>query len=366
MSATVDAATKTKPHEPDAVDQRLLNELQSDFPLVAQPFAALADRVADEGPALTEAQVIERVAAMKDGKLIRQISAIFDSRRLGYRTSLVAMQFEPEDLEAGAEVINQHPGVSHNYKRNHRYNLWFTIAVPPGRALEDDVAVLADKARPVKTWLLPTLKLFKIGVNLDMTGGDVAAQEADETNIGLRSAKLWREEVGAPELTEEELAAIRALQADLPLAPRPFDTLGAGHGLSGDRLIALAQDFIDRRLMRRFAAVLRHRQAGFRANAMGVWVCPEERLEDVGQTMASFKAVSHCYRRPTYPDWPYNLFTMIHGRHKDDCEAVVEAIREATGLEEYALLYSTKEYKKTRVRYFLDDDAFAVDSIVGR
>jgi DNA-binding Lrp family transcriptional regulator len=103
--------------------------------------------------------------------------------------------------------------------------------------------------------------------------------------------------------------------------------------------------------------VLHHREAGFAYNAMAVWICPEERLEEVGRTMASFKAVSHCYRRPTYEDWPYPLFTMIHGQSEQDCLTVVAEISRATGLNDYALLYSTKEYKKVRVQYFTEDYA---------
>jgi DNA-binding Lrp family transcriptional regulator len=107
--------------------------------------------------------------------------------------------------------------------------------------------------------------------------------------------------------------------------------------------------------MRRFAAVMNHRSAGFKANAMGVWAVPEDRLAEIGPQMAGFAAVSHCYRRPTYEDWPYTVFTMVHGRSARDCEATIDAIRTETGIDEHALLWSVKEYKKTRVKYFTDD-----------
>jgi DNA-binding Lrp family transcriptional regulator len=349
-------------YQPDELDQRLLNELQAAFPLVVEPFEALGQRLG-----LTGAEVVARVARLKEGKVVRQIGAIFDSRRLGYRSSLVAMRFEPDDLEAGAAVISAHPGVSHNYKRNHAFNLWFTIAVPPDKELPAEVDKLAAKARPASTWLLPTLKLFKIGVNLDMTGAQpVTATEDDRANIGLRSALAWRRDPDLAQLSAEQRCAVAALQADLPLCDRPFASLAVAHGLAEARLVELATQMQEQALMRRFAAVLHHRAAGFRANAMGVWVVPEERIDEVGHQMATFKAVSHCYQRPTYADWPYSVFTMIHGRHSRDCEAVVEAIAQATGVEDYALLYSTKEYKKTRVRYFLDDDNFDVEGIPAR
>lgn len=346
-------------YHPTETEQLLLNEMQADFPLISRPFAGLAERVGTG-----EEEVLASVARLKEARLVRQISAIFDSRRLGYRSSLVAMKFRPEDLEAGAEVINQHPGVSHNYKRNHAYNLWFTIAVPPGRTVEDEVNALAERARPEQTWLLPTIKLFKIGVNLDVTGhSDVTAREDEEDSIGLRSARQWSSEAEPLDLSPQHLTAIRLLQRDLPLVPCPFEALASEADYGEERLLELAEELLRTKRMRRFAAVLHHRRAGFRANAMGVWVVPEERIEEIGQQMASFKAVSHCYQRPTYPDWPYSVFTMIHGRHSDDCVAVTRAISEATGITEYDLLYSTKEYKKTRVRYFVDDDDFDVRSL---
>ncbi|MCC7493024.1 MAG: AsnC family transcriptional regulator [Fimbriimonadaceae bacterium] len=362
MASEQSSVVDPRPYQPDELDQRLLNELQTGFPLVDQPFAAVGERLG-----LAHDEVLRRVTELKAGKVLRQISAIFDSRRLGYRSSLVAMRFDPDDLEAGAAVINQHPGVSHNYKRNHAFNLWFTIAVPPSKTLDGEVAALAAKARPQQTWLLPTIKLFKIGVNLDMTGRQAAtATEADEDNIGRRSAQAWLKEVVTPTLSPPELTAVRLLQRDLPVTAEPFADLVAGSGLAAAELFAIATAMLANNQLRRYAAVLHHRAAGFRANAMGVWVVPPERIDLVGEQMAAFRAVSHCYHRPTYPDWPYSVFTMIHGRHSRDCEDVVEAIRDATGVTEYALLYSTKEYKKTRVRYFVDDDRFDVDSIAGR
>jgi DNA-binding Lrp family transcriptional regulator len=115
--------------------------------------------------------------------------------------------------------------------------------------------------------------------------------------------------------------------------------------------------FLETGQIRRYAAVLAHRNAGFVQNGMGVWKVPEERLDECGAAMAAFRGVSHCYQRPTYPDWEYNLFSMTHGRTKADCEAVLAAISAETGLTDYSVLYSTKEYKKTRVSYFTPEEA---------
>ncbi len=326
----------------DGVDKDILNFVQKEFPLEREPFAAIGREIGIGG-----GEVIRRIEALKRGKVIRQISAIFDTRVLGYESTLVAARIPPQRLNEGAKAINSHPGVSHNYERNNEFNLWYTVAVPPNSrlGLEDTVDVLHRISGSEKTRILPTLKLFKIGVTLDMKEGATAKKEAPQYGETDR-------ESADRNISEEDRAAIRALQEDIPLTPRPFDLWGKEVGLSYEELIERAHDLQRRKIMRRFSAVLYHRKAGFRANAMGVWKVPEERIDEVGDAFAHYQAVSHCYQRPTYEDWPYSVFSMVHGRSVDECEAVLDAMAAETGLTERLSLYSTREYKKTRVRYF--------------
>lgn len=326
----------------DSIDKDILNFIQREFPLEREPFDAIGREVGIAGD-----EVIRRIETLKRGRVIRQISAIFDTRVLGYESSLVAAKIPADKLAAGAKAINSHPGVSHNYERNNELNLWYTVAVPPDSrlGLGGTVDVLHHISGAEKTRILPTLKLFKIGVTLDMNAGATAKKEAPQYGEADRQ--------GADKnISEEDKAAIRVLQEDVPLTPRPFDLWGEQAGMSYDELIDRAYDFLDRKIMRRFSAVLYHRKAGFRANAMGVWKVPEERVEDVGNMFAQYQAVSHCYQRPVYEDWPYALFSMVHGRSVEECEAVLNAMSEESGLTDYVSLYSTREYKKTRVRYF--------------
>ena len=125
--------------------------------------------------------------------------------------------------------------------------------------------------------------------------------------------------------------------------------------MSTAELFDWAAEAVERQIMRRFSAVLHHRKAGFRANAMAVWRVPEERAVEVGQIMAQNPAVTHCYQRPTFPDWPYTHFTMIHAPTKAECEAIADEISHETGITDFQVLYSTREFKKTRVRYFVED-----------
>ena len=325
----------------------VLNAIQWSFPVDAAPFAAIG---ADLG--LSEGEVISVVARAKEAGVVRQLSAIFDTRCLGYQSSLVAARVDASRVDAAAAVINAHPGVSHNYKRNHDFNLWYTVACPPGSSIEEHVDALHRASGAEVTRLLPTLTLYKIGVKLDMTGlmAPDAKSEVLEHERPPRAPHME-----APILSELEVDVIRRLQEDLPLVPRPFAAQADELGIAEADLLVLMETLRDRKLMRRFAAVMNHRTAGFKANAMGVWAVPAERCDDVGPAMAGYSAVSHCYRRPTYADWPYSVFTMVHGRSARDCEAAIEAIEQETEIHEYCLLWSTKEYKKVRLKYFTSE-----------
>ena len=237
----------------DDIDQHLLNEMQDKFPLVREPFAVLAERTHT-----SEGDVIVRLQAMRESGVLRQVSPIFDTKALGYATSLVAMRVPEAKLKQAAKIVNAHPGVSHNYRRTHEFNMWFTIAVPAGADLQAHV----------------------------------------------------------------------------------------------DALIAALEDLQRRGYLRRFAAILRHRKAGFGANGMAVWSVPEADIAEMGQKMAGYTAISHCYQRPIYSDWKYNLFTMIHARKKSECESFVEQLSREHALDDFAVLYSTTEYKKIRLAYF--------------
>jgi DNA-binding Lrp family transcriptional regulator len=344
-------ATKTAVrHTPDATDRALLNELQKGLVISPAPYAEVAERVG-----IGEDDALARIRVLKDARIVRQISPIFDTRTLGYTSSLVAARYPEDRLFEGAAVVSGHPGVSHNYRRTHAFNLWFTVAIAPGArlGLEETIDVLARESGAESMRLLPTLRLYKINVQLDMTDGN--ARDARE-----EKAPAPKPDDTPPPPDEADRELIRVLQRDLPVETRPIAALAAGSGRSEDDLLEALADFERRGYMRRFAAVLNHRKAGFGANGMAVWRAPEDRLEELGPRMSAFKAVSHCYRRPTYPDWPYNVFTMVHARSKEACEETIAAIAEETGLtgpEDRAVLYSTYEFKKVRLAYFTPEYA---------
>jgi DNA-binding Lrp family transcriptional regulator len=291
---------------------------------------------------------MSRVARLVDERIIREITPIYDTRALGYSSMLVAAKVDAEHPHRPAQVINEHPGVSHNYLRNHEFNLWFTLAVEEHSrlGLQGTLDVLQRLTGAESIRQLPTLKLFKIRMDLEMEGATPELAAAG-------TAEAPRELEKQP-YDDFDVAVIRATQGHQPVVAEPYTAPAAELGVPVPRLLDHMAGMAERGLLRRVAAILFHRRAGFSANGMGVWKVPEGRIADLGPRMAAVRGVSHCYQRPTYEDWPYSVFTMAHGRSKEECDAVLDSIADATGIHERATLYSSTEYKKVRLLYFTD------------
>jgi siroheme decarboxylase len=327
----------------DDLDRKLLNLMQGSFPLEPRPYAAVA-----AAAEVSESQVLTRVQRLLDERIIRQVTPIYDTRALGYGSMLVAAKVDPENPWQAAKIVNSHPGVSHNYLRNHDFNMWFTLAVEPDSSLGLDgtLDVLQRLTGAESIRQLPTLKLFKIRMDLEMEGGTKAL-----TSEGVAVEPVDLEPVPYDELDKD---VIRATQGDMPVIPDPYAPAAEQLGMNTGALLEHMQGMRERGLLRRVAAILYHRRAGFSANGMGVWKVSPGQISELGPRMASFRGISHCYERPTYEDWPYSVFTMAHGRSKEECDAVLDAIAEQTGIHERATLYSSTEFKKIRLLYFTD------------
>jgi siroheme decarboxylase len=328
----------------DDLDRKLLNLMQGSFPLAPRPYAAVATAAG-----CSEDEVLARVSRLLAERIIRQVTPIYDTRALGYSSMLVAAKVDPEHPWAAARIVNSHPGVSHNYLRNHEFNMWFTIAVERDSrlGLEGTLDVLSALTGAESIRQLPTLQLFKIRMDLEMEKGTAA--------LSAPGAQVTPAPLEAVDYDERDIAVIRATQGDMPVVPEPYAPAATTLGVGVDELLEHMDGMRERGLLRRVAAILYHRRAGFSANGMGVWKVPAERIEVLGPRMASFRGISHCYQRPTYPDWPYSVFTMAHGRSKEECDAVLDAIAADTGIEGRATLYSSTEFKKVRLLYFTDE-----------
>jgi siroheme decarboxylase len=328
----------------DEADRKLLNLMQGSFALTRRPFGHVAELAG-----LTEGEVLGRVQRLLDTRIIREITPIFDTRALGYQSMLVAAKVDPAHPHRAAKIINSHPGVTHNYLRDHDFNLWFTIAVEPGSRLGIDgtLDALAAETGAQSIRQLPTLKLFKIRMDLEMEAGTDALAAAGEA--------AEPRELDPIELSGDDVATIRATQGPMPVVQEPYAPAAERLGVTQEEVLKRLESLREREGLRRVAAILYHRRAGFSANGMGVWRVPEDEVLETGKRMAAFRGVSHCYQRPTYPDWPYSVFTMAHGRSKEECDAILDSIADATGITDRATLYSSTEFKKVRMLYFTED-----------
>jgi siroheme decarboxylase len=329
----------------DDLDRKLLNLMQGQFPLAPRPYAAVAEKAE-----VTEAEVMARVQRLLDDRIIRQVTPIYDTRAFGYGSMLVAAKVDPEHPWRAATIINSHPGVSHNYLRNHEFNMWFTIAVEEDSVLglQGTLDLLQELTGAESIRQLPTLKLFKIRMDLEMEAGTDRLASAAEVVEPAPDTKVPYD--------ERDVAVVRATQGDLPVVSEPYAPAAAELGWTVPELLEHMEGMKERALLRRVAAILFHRRAGFSANGMGVWKVPEDRIAELGPRMAAYRGISHCYQRPTYPDWPYSVFTMAHGRSKEECDAILDAIEgQIDGIEGRATLYSSTEFKKVRLQYFTDE-----------
>jgi len=315
----------------------LIRAIQAGVPLVRRPFERIA---ADLGT--SEAEVIAGLQVLSEQKVLREISAVLEGSALGYDSALVAGVVAEADIDRVAEIVSAHPTVTHNYLRNHAYNLWFTIAVPRGMSLERTLELLARECGVAAFHPLRRTLTFKIGVNFD---------PKTRKNV---SAVVPPKSVAAIEVGERDAALFRALQTPLPLVPEPFDDLAAKAGARADELLEFARAHLGGAI-RRYVGTLRHRKLGVRANGMVVWCVPESLSAEVGAQLANAPEVSHCYARNAIAGFPYTLYSMIHGPDRDSCREVAAQLSRETGVEDYAVLFSEREFKKVRLRYFLPE-----------
>jgi DNA-binding Lrp family transcriptional regulator len=315
--------------EMDQRDRELLGALQDEIPFVSTPYAFIGQSID-----MSEKEVIKRTERLRREGVIRQLAPQFDTRALGYRSCLVAARVNPDRIDEAATIVSAHPGVTQNYRRNNSFNLWFTVFVSPLSkiGLEKTIDILGHQAGCDVVRPLPTLRLYKSSA----TDGESHSDLQNE----------------ATPLTPMEIEAVRLLQRDLPLQPRPFDVLARGAGIGADELLAAAKAMSKRGQIRRFCVHVQSRKSGFAASAMGVWVVPQDDVDAYAAKLAQHRAVSHCYLRPVYDDWPYNLYTTVHARSVDECESIINDLAADTGLAQKQALFPTKEYKKSRVSFF--------------
>ena len=333
------------PEALDATGFRLLNEWQRDFPLEPRPFARIAQAVG-----AAEEDVIAAYRDLAAQGLVSRVGAVFAPRRLG-ASALAALAAPPERLEEVAARVTREPAINHNYQREHRYNLWFVVTAA-SRAQLDEVVAGIERDTGCAVIVLPLEEEFHIDLGFDLKAGGAgrrshAGPRAGEP-IALGNAD------GGCELPAVERQLIGALQGGLALEARPFATLAARVGLTEDAVISCIARWVDEGLIRRFGVVVRHHELGLEANAMCVWDVPDAEVSALGRRLAQEAAVTLCYRRSrVLPDWPYNLFCMIHGSAREEVLAARDDLAVRLGLDRHphAVLFSCRRFKQTGARY---------------
>jgi DNA-binding Lrp family transcriptional regulator len=331
----------------DSLDRRILNSLQFGFPLTTRPYLSIGRSVG-----CGEAEVLDRIGSLKKRRIVRQISPIFDSARLGYRSTLAAFVVPENKVDEVAALLNGHAGVTHNYLREGTVNLWFTLTVPSSQDIRDHIRTMAKAAHVRRWFFLPTIKTFKISFRLDMS------RKSDGSAGKARNRAAEGGHSSPPVRINRDF--VRIVQRDLPLCSRPYRRAARELGMSEGRVVATLRRYIRAKVIRRVASVLRPNNAGYTANVMVAWAARgKARRERLGLCAAANTLVSHCYQRPSSRAWPYSMYTMIHGRSMRECRRVIGDIAKCSGVTDYRALVTRKEYKKVRALYFMEDDSSA-------
>ena len=320
----------------DAAPRRLLGLLQSGFPMSREPYADLGAKLG-----ITGDEVISRIEKMKAEGIVRQISPVLDARKLGYQSTLVSLKVTKAHLAMAEQFIVDHPGISHGYQREHEFNIWATLAIPPGADLKAELEDLSSGTGAESIFALAAVRVFKLRTNF---GADEDAGE----DTGIHDDNYLP---GPVALSPSDRKIINLLQRDLPLCHDPFAPLAADLEMSVSSLLSHCRSLLKRGIIRRYGASINHYNAGFKANAMTCWAVPPGQVDLIGRRMAGLRQVSHCYERETNKLWHYNMFAMVHSQSKAACLRVIEKICGDIDISDYVALFSTREFKKTRIVY---------------
>ncbi len=315
--------------------QRLLFRLlQKEFPLTKRPFLAIAKRVG-----LKEKELISLLSNWEREGRLRQISAIFNPEYFGHRSALFALKVGEEKLGLAIDRINSHPGVSHNYLRKHEYNLWFTLVVPQGKDLLKEASALCQEFSENGLLFLPILKKYKISVVFET--GEEGAED-------FQSIKTFN-------FTEDDVRMVKALQEPLPLVKEPFAVKAEELNCKVEEIFAWLKKMKRVGALRRFGALFKHQRLGYRHNVMVVWQVEEKRVDEVAKSLSKIPEITHCYLRKSYPEFPYNLYTMCHFKEENFQEKIT-AWANTLGIKNYLPLETIQELKKIRLKLFYDEN----------
>lgn len=315
------------------LQKQLCSVLQKGLSICDRPFAEIAKSLGCD-----EREVLQQTRKLRDEGLIRRISALINYCALGMTSTLVAAHIRRANLKDVIEAINSLENVSHNYLRQHYYNLWFTLQARRAEQIEITLSNLSARF-DVDFHSLPVERVFKLDVRFDAQNGGGLFEDVRE----IPKSK-------AVELNDNQKLILSKLQGDLDVVAKPFDFLCSEDFQSGDAL-RIITELIDKGIIRRIAAVVDHRKLGFVANVLFAGEVRRDKITKSGKRLARLPIVSHCYERGTFRDWPYNLFAMMHSRSMNEIQEVISKFIEAEKIDSFQMLPTVAELKKQPVRY---------------
>jgi len=319
-------------------DKRLLEELQNDIPLVSHPFGVIAQKLT-----VSEEAVLEIIKNLYSEKIIRNISAIINARKIGFRSALVAVKAGQNQIEDLSRRINAHPCVSHNYLRNHTYSIWFTLTAAGNKNLTEEAGHLlysGNKNMP-EYLLLQTIRTFKIGVNFRFS-----QKKYDNDN------NKTPDDGSIIELSPTDKQVLNKLQDDLGIVSCPWKEVASSIHISEELLFERIRYLKKSGVVRRISATINHRKAGILFNAMCCYKIAEEQIISAGMKISEHPQVTHCYQRNTVQGkWEYPLFAMVHAESGKESEDIALLLAQQINCTDYLVLHSERELKKERVRF---------------
>jgi len=328
----------------DDVDAALIDGYQSGFPIEERPFRQLAVDLE-----IDEADAVERVRALKEAGIVRRFGAVLNPPVIGSST-LAAVQAPEDRFDEIAAIINDYRQVNHNYARDHEWNMWFVVTAG-SQERRDEILAGIEAETGCEVLNLPMLTDYYIDLEFPVVNSDRFARESLEDRTDSSATRISEEATG--DLSALEAALLLEIQDGFPLSATPYRDIADNIGYPIEDVLEAVDELLANGCIKRIGCIINHVVTGFDANCMVVWDVPDENLDEWGERAGGLPYVTLCYHRPRRPDqeWPYNLFTMIHGR---DPEAVDEKIDELAVdylPVDHERLYSTETLKQTGARY---------------
>ena len=327
----------------DDVDAKLIDSYQSGFPIERHPFARVGTELG-----VSEDEALARVEQLRDAGVFRRFGAVLNPPVIGSST-LAAVQAPDDRFAEIAEVINGYRQVNHNYRRDHEWNMWFVVTAG-SRETRDRILTEIETQTGCSVLALPMLTDYYIDLEFPVVNDDRFARESVESTT-VDATRISEDATG--DLTQTEADVLLAIQDGFPLSLTPYDDIADAIDVPVEAVLAAIERLQDDGCIKRIGCIVNHIVTGFQNNCMVVWDVPDDELDDYGEAVGSLPYVTLCYHRPRRPeqDWPYNLFTMIHGREADAVDEKIDELAAEYLPFDHERLYSTETLKQTGARY---------------